>query len=142
MERRRWRQRYLQEAVSDGDKADQSDLRIAQLVIEMDPFRQQISTADRDRTVVQAFNAVGARLQACAAPGAFTVPAATLQGLNQDWKKMQPQVVAWRLRRDPDLANSAMQLVFGIERETSGLCGTSTDTDNALLLISNLHQGL
>jgi tetratricopeptide (TPR) repeat protein len=135
-------ERFLQEAVSAGDKADISELKTAQLVIDLDPFRRQISTAERDRIVVRDFTAAGVRLQACAAPGAFTVPASTLQNLTQDWTKLKPQIVDRQLRSNPDLVNTAMQLVFNIERETGGMCGASADTDNALLLISNLHEGL
>jgi hypothetical protein len=35
-----------------------------------------------------------------------------------------------------------MSVVFNIERETNGMCGGTTDTDNALILIANLHEGL
>ncbi|HUA97822.1 MAG TPA: tetratricopeptide repeat protein [Terracidiphilus sp.] len=133
---------YLEAAVDNGDKTEESQLRIARLVIEMDPFRQQISTADRDRIALDAFGAAGARLQACTAPGPFNVPAATLVSLTQDWTSLKPQMTEQQLRRNPDLASTAMQLVFDIEHQTSGLCGSSTDTDNALLLISNMHQGM
>ncbi|MGH9598847.1 MAG: tetratricopeptide repeat protein [Terracidiphilus sp.] len=134
-------ERYLQEAVTAGDKADELHLKTAQLVIEMDPFRPQISTADRDRIVVEDFTAADARLQSCGAPGTLSAVPTTLQSLTQDWTKLKPQIVAWRLRRDPDLVNTAMQLVFNIERETGGMCGSPTDADNALLLVSNLHGG-
>jgi transcriptional regulator GlxA family with amidase domain len=45
------------------------------------------------------------------------------------------------LRRNPDLADIAMDLVFRIERETSTVCGTPTGADLALLLISRMHEG-
>lgn len=134
-------QRYLRDAVEAGDKANETQLRVAELVEELNPFRRQISAADRARIALDAFSAAGARLQSCSAPGAFTVPAATLVSLTQNWTKMKPQMTPVRLHHDTDLVNSAMQLVFNIERETSGMCGSSTDTDNALLLISNLHEG-
>ena len=135
-------ERYLEEAVSAGDKADAAQLKTAQLVVNLDPLRQQISTAERDRIVVQDFTAAGARLQACGAPGTSQAPPAAIQSLTQDWNKLKPQIVEWRLRRDPDLVNTAMQLVFSIERETGGVCGAPGDAGKALLLISNLHQGL
>jgi len=36
---------------------------------------------------------------------------------------------------------TAMDLVFGIERQTSATCGTPAGTDLALLLIAKLHEG-
>ena len=44
------------------------------------------------------------------------------------------------LRRDPELVDEAMDLVFRIERQTSTLCGMPTGDDLALLLIAKLHE--
>jgi hypothetical protein len=54
---------------------------------------------------------------------------------------MKPRVTEAELRRDPDLVEKAMDLVFGIERQTSNSCGAPTGTDLALLLIAELHEG-
>ncbi|HEV2324806.1 MAG TPA: hypothetical protein VGS10_12720 [Terracidiphilus sp.] len=135
-------ERYLRRAVGAGDKKSESKLKLAELVLNMDPFRTQFKAAERRRIIVDAFSAAGARLQACSVPGPFSVPAAELIALTQSWTKLQPQMNERDLRQNPDLGNSAMSLVFNIERETSGMCGGMTDTDNALLLIANLHQGL
>ncbi|MGH9607850.1 MAG: tetratricopeptide repeat protein [Terracidiphilus sp.] len=135
-------ERYLRQAVGAGNKADRTQLRVAELILELDPFRRQVSAVNRARITLDAYTAAGARLQSCSPPGSFPLPAATLASLTQDWTKMKPEMTPLRLRRNPDLVNSAMQLVFNIERETSGMCGSPTDTDNALLLISNLHEGL
>ncbi len=44
-------------------------------------------------------------------------------------------------RRDPDLVERAMELVFRIERETSVTCGVPPEKDAVLLLIAKLHEG-
>jgi len=134
-------ERYLQEAVaaapSDTQSADR--LKTAQLVLRMDPFRRQISAAERDRTVISAFEAAGERTKPCATPA--TAPPAWQQDLAGRWAKMKPQITEQGLRRDPDLVEGAMDLVFSIERQTSATCGTPTGKDLALLLIAKLHEG-
>lgn len=135
-------EQYLQRAVEAGNKSSTSQLRIARLVLNMDPFRTQFKAKERRRIITEAFAAAGARLKVCSAPGPFSVPAAELASLTQRWTNLKPQINNRDLRSDPDLGNSAMSLVFNVERETSGMCGGITDRDNALLLIANLHEGL
>ncbi len=135
-------ERYLRAAFNAGDKASRTKMRIAELVLEMDPFRPQVTVANRNRIVIDAYAAAGARLKTCGAPGPTALPAATLTTLTQNWTKLKPKVTLYRLRRNPDLVSTAMGVVFNIERQTNGLCGSTTDTDNALLLIANLHEGL
>jgi tetratricopeptide (TPR) repeat protein len=60
--------------------------------------------------------------------------------LAERWEKMKPGISEAGLRRNPDLAEPAMDLVFSIERQTSATCGTPEGTDMALLLIGRLHE--
>lgn len=133
---------YLRRAVGAGDKTSQSQLKLAELVLHLDPFRTLFKAAERRRIIVDAFAAAGARLQACSVPGPFSVPASELTALTQNWTELNPKINDRELSRNPDLGNSAMSLVFNVERETGGMCGGMTDTDTALLLIANLHEGL
>ncbi len=136
-------QRYLEQAVAatPSDYVINDRLKIATRVLEMDPFRRQIRTAQRDRNVVAAFAAAGERLKACPAAASYAAPGNGRQDLASAWAKLKPQVAESGLRRDPDLVNSAMDLVFTIERQASEWCGTPTTTDSALLLIAKLHEG-
>jgi predicted Zn-dependent protease len=134
--------RYLREAEVAGNKTNDSELKIAQLVLSMDPFRTRFNSRERRRIAMSAFDAAGDRLKACGTPGPFSIPAGELTNLTQSWTKLKPQVNERDMRNDPDEVNTIMSLVFSIERQTSGMCGTSSDTDNALLLIANLHEGL
>lgn len=135
-------QRYLEAAVA----ANPNDARSAELVktteliLRMDPFRRQISVDQRHRIVIQAFNAAGERLKACPAFGSSANPSAQ-PGLAEKWANMKPQITEEGLRRNPDLVEQAMNLVFDIERQASAACGPPTGTDLALLLISKLHEG-
>ena len=130
-------QRYLQEAVRANAKDAQSaaTLKMTELVLQMDPFLDQISLPQRNRLVAQAFSVAGARLTACAPHASTPAP------LVEKWTKLRPQITQYRLQRNADLAGEAMDLVFSIENETSGWCAGPTESDTALLLIAKLHEG-
>lgn len=135
-------EQYLRRAVGAGDQECEPQLKLAELVLHLDPLRAHLKAAERRRIIEDAFTAAGTRLKACGEPGTFSVPADELATLTQSWTKLKPRINERDLSRNPDLGNSAMSLVFDVERETSGMCGGMTDTDNALLLIANLHEGL
>ena len=132
-------QRYLQAAVASDPRDTQSAerLMITEMVLQMDPYRRQTSVAERNRTVVAAFEAAGQRLKACPVPNA----PGSGPSMSENWTTLKPKITALELRRNPDLVDSAMDLVFRIERQTSLVCGTPTGTDLALLLIAKLHEG-
>ncbi len=135
-------QKYLEAAVSADphDSTSVAQLKTTELVLRMDPFRRYISAAERDRLVVEAFSSAGERLRSCSS-STTARPANSQQGLADAWAKMKPQITEHSLRRDPDLVEPAMELVFNIERQTSATCGTPAGTDMALLLIARLHEG-
>jgi tetratricopeptide (TPR) repeat protein len=139
-------QRYLQVAVATNpeDKQSADLLNTTELVLQMDPFRRQISADQRNRIVIEAFAAAGDRLKSCTAAVNSTGSnsSETLeQSLVDSWGKMKPTLNERDLRRDPDLAEKAMDLVFEIERQTKTACGAPAGTDLALLLIAKLHEG-
>jgi tetratricopeptide (TPR) repeat protein len=136
--------RYLESAVAAdaGDTASAARLKTAELAVQMDPFQRQISMAQRNKIVVEAFATAGERIKACGSPQRSESPAppSSQATLAESWTKMKPRVTAQGLQRDPDLVESAMALVFEIERQTSTTCGTPAGTDLALLLIAELHE--
>lgn len=137
--------RYLQTAVA-GDPNDQQSadlLKTTDMVLQMDPFQRQISTAQRSRIVVENFAAAGERIKACNGqrnPGSAAV-ASSLSNLADSWAKLKPRVTEVELQRDPNLVESTMGLIFNIERQTVAACGTPTGKDLALLLIAQQHAG-
>jgi tetratricopeptide (TPR) repeat protein len=141
-------QRYLDDAVaaSPGDAQSAGLLRKTEFVLEMDPFRTRIPAAERGRIAIKAFAVAGDRLKSCTVAGGSSVGAAavrqsrTHQNLAQQWAKLKPQITEWGLRRNPDLVETAMQLVFNIERQAAATCGPGTEIDQALLLIAKLHE--
>jgi len=136
-------ERYLAQAVVNDpeDAASRARLKTTELVLAMDPFRRPVAVAERNRIVADDFAKAGERLSACGASANAAAPAGPQQSLMQPWIKLKPQITERGLRRNPDLANTAMDLVFAIERETSGICGSLDDSDTALLLIAKLHEG-
>jgi tetratricopeptide (TPR) repeat protein len=139
-------QHYLQAAASadPGDAESAARLKTVELVLQMDPYRRQISVAERDRIVIQAFATAGQRLKDCQAAGHAGALVASTGGqpsLAQKWETMKKQITEPGLRRNPDMVESAMDLAFSIERQSSASCGTPTGTDLALLLIAKLHEG-
>lgn len=132
-------QRYLQSAVTGDPKDTQSAerLKTTEMILRMDPFRRQISMAERDHIVVQAFAVAGQRLKNCPVPPA----PGSGPSLAESWTTLKREITAAGLRRNPDLVDTAMDLVFRIERQTSIVCGTPTGSDLALSLIAKLHEG-
>ena len=133
-------QNYLQAALAANanDTASADRLKITQMVLHMNPFRRQISVSERDRIVVEAFQTAGERLRTCKLPAAA---GGAQPSLNDEWAQLEPQITGSGLRRNPDLVETAMDVVFRIERETSTTCGSPTGIDLALLLISKMHEG-
>jgi tetratricopeptide (TPR) repeat protein len=136
-------ERFLQAAVAGNASDTQSAerLKTTEMVLRMDPFRRQISVAMRNKIVVSAFTTAGERLRSCGAARGSVVPTASQSSLMESWTRMKPQITEQELKRDPDLVESSMALVFEIERQTSATCGTPTGADLALLLIAKLHEG-
>lgn len=136
-------EQYLKLAV-EGDANDKRSadlLKTAEMVLRMDPFRRQINSAERNRIVVEAFTSAGQRLDCAVPKNAAGNTAQSATSLSDQWSSLRPQVTERNLQKNPDLAESAMELVFRVERQTSEVCGTPTGTDLALLLISQLHEG-
>jgi hypothetical protein len=61
--------------------------------------------------------------------------------LTEMWQRMKPRITTWGLQRHAELVETAMDLVFRIERETAASCGTPSDTDTALMLVAKSHEG-
>ena len=94
---------------------------------------------------MEAFAAAGDRLKACPVAASYGAkagaPGKPALDLSAQWASLKPQITSGGLRRDPDLVDTAMNLVFTVERQASEWCGTPNDKDSALLLIAKLHEG-
>ncbi len=117
-------------------------------ILQVNPFDRHVSVAARRRRVVAAFGLALSRLQGCAKTLAQTLPGpqppspqTDLQQAYAGLMKMKPQITEVSLRRDPDLVDFAMNLVFHIEQITAQQCGPPKGPDLALLLLANRNGG-
>jgi tetratricopeptide (TPR) repeat protein len=135
--------RYLKLAVARRPDDAQSAQLLATCtaVQRLDPYRIW-SARERDRIVLSDFNTAGNRLNSCIATSSSGQASnMALQSLNAQWMDMKTRLSQKSLRMHPDWSDSAMNLVFNIERETSSLCGTPTGDDLLLLLMGKQHGG-
>lgn len=136
-------ERYLKSAIAERPADAQSGQLLATCtaIRKLDPYRIW-SAAERDRMVLKDFDTAGNRLNSCmdiSTPAQAVNPA--LQSLNTQWMNMKPKLNQNSLRVHPDWSDSAMDLVFNIERETSSFCESPTGDDLLLLLIAKKHGG-
>jgi tetratricopeptide (TPR) repeat protein len=136
-------QRYLRSALAESpsDRDSANLMEVADQVIRLDPFRRQISDAERERAVVGVFETAGDRLKSCPAAAESTAVVGSTDTLNDQWAKLKPQVMGRGQRPGQDVVIEALNLAFAIERRAAGKCGPGAPADAALLLISNLHEG-
>jgi len=136
-------ERYLKAAVTANphDAESATRLKTAELVLRMDPFQRGLSELQRNQIVVDAFAAAGQRLKSCNMQSASVTPGLAQPSLAEIWQRMKPRITPLGLRRNPDLAETAMDLVFRVERETGASCEMPSETDTALLLIAKSHEG-
>lgn len=127
---------YLEEALdaNPNDAQAQQRLKMTEYVLHWDPFRPGLSQVEQNHMVIAAFAAAGKRLKSCKAQNAGE------QNFEQQFTKLRPQMTERGLERTPGLVNTAMNLVFSIEKETASTCGAQTETDQALLLVASLHE--
>ncbi len=139
--------KYLSRALSQNprDKDAAQFLNTANWVLQMDPFDRRVPAAERRRRVMAAFEAAANRLTTCAASHGENLQAPNSQTdfgkAYASELKMKPYVREHSLRRDPDLMDSTMSLVFQIERLTAAACGTPQGPNLALLLIGSKNGG-
>jgi tetratricopeptide (TPR) repeat protein len=130
--------RYFEAALAYNPKDDRTSqtLETTEMVLKMDPFQRGVSAEQRTQVVIDDFEIAGKRIKSCvvpqsAAPRGFSAEAS----LSDEWAKLMPQMTEARLRANPELIDTATDLVFRIERQTSILCGPPTGPDLALFLI-------
>ncbi|HLI30950.1 MAG TPA: tetratricopeptide repeat protein [Terriglobia bacterium] len=122
-------------------------LKTTENILQINPFDRRVSAAARRRRVILAFGLGLNRLQECAKILGQPLQASSssqqtdLQQAYAAAMKMKPQIGEAALRRNPDLADFAMNLVFNIEQITAKQCGSPKGLDLALLLLASKNGG-
>ncbi|HEY7351812.1 MAG TPA: tetratricopeptide repeat protein [Terriglobales bacterium] len=116
-------------------------LKMCRTIPTLDPYNFYSATK-RDHVVLSDFETAGERLKECV-NGSNKVAAAdsSLQALYAQWMDMKTRLNQRSLRQHPELTDSAMNLVFNVERETSSICGAPAGNNLLLLLIAKNHEG-
>ncbi len=107
--------------------------------MQMDPFRRQVSVAERDRIVIAAFATAGQRLKSCALPK--RAAPASQPSLSDQWatcsrRSTQPTcgvILTWW--------NQRWNWYSASNGKPAQLCAGPKGPDEALLLIARLHEG-
>lgn len=139
---------YLSHAISENPRNKDAArfLGATNQVLQMDPFDRRVPAAERRRRVMAAFEQAWNRLTTCATSRGESLqapnPQIDLQKAYASALKIKPNVRERNLRRDPDLMDSTMSLVFQIEHVTAEACGTPQGADLALLLIGSKNGGM
>jgi tetratricopeptide (TPR) repeat protein len=154
---------YLGHAVklNPGDKEVVSLYQISRQILQLNPFARRISGAERRRRVRLVFDRSGGRLNRCASvlgvalnggsPGsgdnrdspspAASDAASTLVSLKQRWLATKAKVFGSPRSEAADGLDAAVDLAFQIEAQCEKLCAPGSDTDRALVLLSQSPNG-
>lgn len=140
--------RYLERAVSlnEDDAQSKQMLEQAALVLDMDPYAPRLRREERIRRVQRAFEQAQYRLEKCADQKGIKLvsqppPPAPLTTDYAEMISFTGRVATRVLQDNPDLIDTAMDLVFRSETDSQTVCGTGQPADAALLLIARAHGG-
>lgn len=124
-----------------GDSEATARQNLINAVLSMDPFRRDNSDAERVRALQTDLGVAGQRLASC--PAIASLPSATQpsQTLQAAYTKLKAGATAGSLRRDSELGTAIMELLFEVEHQANTRCGAGSTADQAILLISKLHEG-
>jgi len=120
-------------------------LEISNLAVGIDPFDRRLNARARRERVIRAFELARERLMGCLPVGPLeqgvTAREDDMSYLLEETRKIETSVTDRGLRQDPDLIDTAMDLVFAIEEAAARTCGTPAGLDRALLLIGRRAEG-
>jgi len=155
---------YLRRALNEdpGNTELAQMLEMAKLILSIDPYAAELTSAERNVRVLRAFDQGVSRVQLCARqrgesleempgksagkwPTESQVPPqsqSSLQRLYVQAMKMKPRMKPSVLSRDPDLATEALDWVREAESLTSSVCGEPTGLDEAIVLVERKYGGI
>jgi tetratricopeptide (TPR) repeat protein len=134
---------YLQHAlqIQPENAEAQRRLDLTELVLNADPYARHISQRERDRRIRQAWTQAGERLNQCAASRKISfdsAPGPPWGSLHNRWLTLKPKIE--RGGGDSGLMDQTMDLVFDIEQQMAGFCGSPAGSDQAFLLLRSQNR--
>jgi tetratricopeptide (TPR) repeat protein len=139
--------RYLLHALAQDSKDNQiaQMLKVADFVLEIDPFYPRLSAAERRGRVIQAYQQALARVRTCAsAEGESLTPSPATTPLQVSYAqgiKLKKKATEGYLRRDPDQEDSLMNQAYQMEQAAAQACGPPKGLDQAILLVAQRNGG-
>ena len=116
-----------------------SDLRsVTGLVLTRDPLRPGLSLRQRHERLTAGFRRAVEAIDACVTKQPAVNNA--LESLRAEAGALEPQLTLERLRRTPELTDTALNLIYRMEQQTLDVCGEGAALDRALLLIARRHE--
>jgi tetratricopeptide (TPR) repeat protein len=135
----RMAENYFSRAVlqDDSDVEAKKQRELAQTVLQLDPLERGINSREKARRVLQSYQIIGERLNACgpkvtATPGPATAPISTSL---IKWNQWKPNANLLVLVRNPDQADELFDFVLQAEQSTQAICGLPSLEDDALLAL-------
>jgi Flp pilus assembly protein TadD len=135
--------RYLR-PVAEREMASESalhDLAVSELVLSLDPLAPRLAIDNRSARLQRGFTRAKERIDQCIAERqVFGDDAgAVLSTLSIEAAALEEDLTTARIRRNQDLIDSALALIFRIELAADELCSAGAPVDESLLLIARLH---
>lgn len=141
-------ERYLQAALDTHAQDDDARrmLEIANLVLNSDPARPNLTAAERRSRIAAAFEQAGDRALRCLQsqgidPNSTATEEEPLRELHARWVALEAKMRHGALQADGATLNDAMENVITIEQVAQQRCGEPQGLDLALLLIARNHEG-
>ncbi len=107
-----------------------------------DPLQPGLSFGERRALTRLDFNQATAALNECITAQRKTNQANNLdlQSLRDEAVALEPALSASGVRRSPDAVETAVNLIYRIEKQIGETCGQGSAFDRALLLIGQRHE--
>jgi tetratricopeptide (TPR) repeat protein len=143
-EARRYLDRAVRRTPSDARSAEL--LEVANLIISNDPLERRLTTRERARRTMRAYEQAAARLRDCLqqrgeALGPAATPHTELQFAYARAAEIRPKVRQRALEGSADLMGNVTDLAFEIEKLAARECGPAKGLDLALLLVARKREG-
>jgi tetratricopeptide (TPR) repeat protein len=114
-------------------------LNLATYIVENDPLDPRLPAAERERRVRADLKQAVDSLQACIAQSPSA--ARDLQPLHEKLGQQRRLLTESNLRRRPELAVSALDVIYEVENAMGKSCGPLQAADRGLLLITQKSRG-
>ncbi|MBI4472683.1 MAG: tetratricopeptide repeat protein [Acidobacteria bacterium] len=134
--------RNLEAAVKRGYSGPAENLlSISKLVRTHDMLAPRTSLEERRQRLIRSVSRARDRLETCSDSLKSQHDATTslLSALSAEAAEFEPEMTSLKIRRNPDVLRTGMNLIYRIETAANVACGKPDSLDEALILIARMH---